>query len=707
MPTIRLTIAVLLFTVPATLCAAPVIGLSWWIDTSPHSMRMSPRPLFETRLQDGVVVRSVGNELTDIHSTAVETFATRNRFRFTGSLRLDSDRGEIGVTFGSRVPFHEEFYRLRLSRGNCFLDSTTSDVTVAAPNPTATIAREMWHRFIIDFNTARTPQVMVKVWLESADEPGEWNRTVSSVSLASGFTGCFGCWASGGGLKSWKDLRVDGVALPVGAPAPVRMLAEQTVVSVGDPLIIALVGRSPKASRPRFEVTDPSLVETNEAGQLIAKKAGVVGVFALYESRRLGPVWIKIDPSQRSDASQTADHVKRGEFTWRFAKSHPVGQFVNGDPWVVGPVHVVAIEPATAMNGDRMLNGSMKDPRAGTTMQGWDSLMYGFKYSKTRFDADLNVGKDLSAQAPLILEGPCSLVSVTSRYDLAEAPPTLLSAAVLTVLSEAPRVGAFRPPYIRCDKSTYYLGQVRTEKLLNLREAPGAPSFDLLKQSIAAPWLDHVPGWLGRFVHPERNMPDYGRDVSALLGTVSLRLNTDAPLEDKMGLLIAFLQIGIDLDAALQSGSGWPSDGGHSIGRKWPILFKRFIFGESIWIDRSVVLFSEDDSTFFVKSFNGEVNRGLGGYGSEQVGVPEWADRNWSDRPPGRQSDVDWGANPYRRCCTFNSLGGHYLSSLALGLSAEWQWDVGFAYMDRYMTVEHGWSRQWDNWTAAMWDMHR
>ncbi|NJL71890.1 MAG: hypothetical protein HC888_09930, partial [Candidatus Competibacteraceae bacterium] len=31
--------------------------------------------------------------------------------------------------------------------------------------------------------------------------------------------------------------------------------------------------------------------------------------------------------------------------TWTFDKEYPTGQFITGDPWVVGPVTVVSVSP--------------------------------------------------------------------------------------------------------------------------------------------------------------------------------------------------------------------------------------------------------------------------------------------------------------------------------------------------------------------------
>ncbi|MCA8949832.1 MAG: hypothetical protein KDE27_10045, partial [Planctomycetes bacterium] len=55
-----------------------------------------------------------------------------------------------------------------------------------------------------------------------------------------------------------------------------------------------------------------------------------------------------------------ASSVTQWGITWRFAEPMPVGQFCNGDWWVVGPVEIVEIEPPVQTDGaGRVLNGSM------------------------------------------------------------------------------------------------------------------------------------------------------------------------------------------------------------------------------------------------------------------------------------------------------------------------------------------------------------
>ncbi|MHC4534751.1 MAG: hypothetical protein ACYS6K_12435, partial [Planctomycetota bacterium] len=100
--------------------------------------------------------------------------------------------------------------------------------------------------------------------------------------------------------------------------------------------------------------------------------------------------------------------------TWTFNRDYTVGQFTNGDYWILGPVTLIGIDPPSTEANGRTINGSMinPSPKLGST-QGYDSAMYG-RYG-SRFDPNLNVGRpnnrDLSARNYFVLQPHSSLVS--------------------------------------------------------------------------------------------------------------------------------------------------------------------------------------------------------------------------------------------------------------------------------------------------------
>ncbi|MBI5563741.1 MAG: hypothetical protein HY870_02525, partial [Chloroflexi bacterium] len=310
-------------------------------------------------------------------------------------------------------------------------------------------------------------------------------------------------------------------------------------------------------------------------------------------------------------AHATANQLAQFGITWTFDRSYEYGQFANGDYWVVGPLTITAISPASILSGTRTLNGSMinPSPHNGST-QGYDSAMYG-GYGPD-FDAALNFarpnGQALSAANPLIVQPGSSLVSSIS-LPAAGARPQLKTAAILTVLATPAPVGSFRPPYSGSDKTIRFnAAQLDRARLARLAPVAGTPGLAEVERYFERPWIDHVPGWIGRYHHPAENMPDYGREIAAEVGSGALMLNLDFTPQTKETLLVRYVQLGIDLyGVAINGGEeNWPANGGHASGRKWPIVFAGIMLDDHAMQHigpgdgSGTVMFGEDGQTFYV-----------------------------------------------------------------------------------------------------------
>jgi len=426
--------------------------------------------------------------------------------------------------------------------------------------------------------------------------------------------------------------------------------------------------------------------------------------------------------AQRGDAAgepNRAESLTRHGITWRFEGPYVTGTFANGDPWVVGPVRIVGIEPRSVEVGGRVVNGSMIDPDPRSVRQGYDSALGGAEFGD-RYDAAANVALGVSRQRPLVLLPDRSLVSVQSRPEAKETP-TLQSAAVLTCLAVPPPPDAFRPPYVRGDKTVVHRAvELDFSVLRRLPPLPSVPPMDSVARGFERVWLDHLPDASARYLHPLENMPDYGREIAARVGSAGLLLNLDLPDEQKFDLAVRLVQLGIDLHGCLRGGCRWPGAGGNGSGRKFPILFagtllgdarmlaigREFAAGEPL-VGRGGQYFAEDGQTFFVReTAPGVWNGGHGGYRREHDGLPEWGFAH-ADRP--ELDRAAWNADPMRLCCTANGWVGQALAARIMGLQAAWNHPAFFDYMDRYLQTAHGdaWQRAWVGWHAELWDAYR
>jgi len=166
--------------------------------------------------------------------------------------------------------------------------------------------------------------------------------------------------------------------------------------------------------------------------------------------------------------------------TWTFNRDYTVGQFANGDYWVLGPVTIIGIDPPSTETNGRTMNGSMinPSPKLGR-IQGYDSSMYG-GYGP-HFNPNLNAGRpnnrNLTPRNPLVLQPHSSLVSTISIPERGHTPQ-LRTAAILTVLPELAPEGSFRPPYCGTNKTIKFnKDQLDYSWLANLRPVPGAPGI--------------------------------------------------------------------------------------------------------------------------------------------------------------------------------------------------------------------------------------
>lgn len=142
-----------------------------------------------------------------------------------------------------------------------------------------------------------------------------------------------------------------------------------------------------------------------------------------------------------------ATRVTHRNITWVFDKDYTVGQFANGDWWVIGPVVIVRISPPSLISDTRIINGSMINPDPTIVRQGFDSGTF------VAYSNDLNKAIDIEEMGPLVLEVGSSFISTISK----EVPDdvAITDAEILTVLSEAPENNSFRPPYCGKDKKIY------------------------------------------------------------------------------------------------------------------------------------------------------------------------------------------------------------------------------------------------------------
>ncbi|MGE9291602.1 MAG: hypothetical protein ACQKBT_11460 [Puniceicoccales bacterium] len=409
-----------------------------------------------------------------------------------------------------------------------------------------------------------------------------------------------------------------------------------------------------------------------------------------------------------SGYTETAQSLSKAGVTWTFSEPREVGQFANGDWWVLGPVTITEISPASV----NQQNGSMINPKV------WRAQAFDDRVQGNEYDPSLNV----ATQLPLRIDYPASLLSSISLKEKAVRDnPQLDVIVILTVLLEVPPEGSFRPPYVGDDKTIPgNKSQLDFSILRNLEPVSGAPA-DLvqLAQRFELPYIETNPRWTGRYMHPKRNQPAYGRELSRRLGLGLLALQLDYPNEVKEPLYINMVQIGIDFYGAVQGGAHWLADGGHNQGRKMPMLLAGMALADPdilAYADAGeYMIFQEDQQTFYVTQEHIDQprkttkKRPLSPYTQEMLGMPEWGIRNYHNP---EKSGSNWRA--YYRTVSGSTTITHALVARLMGLEEQWNHPAFFDYYDRYWLIESnpetavGHSKNGiQQFTRSMWEAYR
>ncbi len=378
-----------------------------------------------------------------------------------------------------------------------------------------------------------------------------------------------------------------------------------------------------------------------------------------------------------------ATSVTQYGITWTFDADYEIGQYANGDYWVIGPVTISSITPESS--GGR--NGSVVDPPA-TKTQAWDDRLYYYEASHL-------------ANLPLTLQAGQCIVTVESD----STPPTgayfapLQTAAVLTCVSSNMGNGThFRPHFAGSSpKNSYAVADLNLNILPAVSIPNSTPNISAYEAKFQRIWLDHFSSWTGRQLHPQDNMDNYGREIGNTSQTGGLLLTTDAVSNQ---LIYNYVQTGIDLYGQMINGSTWNSDGGHMNGRKLPIVLAGMLLNDSAMMSPGNS-FGEDGHTYY----------GTGGivlFGKDCVSPYQDAGCSGSGAKDCKDPDelID-ACDDYRICCTSPTWVGAALATHMVNGKANWNHDAFFDYVDRWIDDGSGAGGDDADFINEMWTVYR
>jgi hypothetical protein len=426
-------------------------------------------------------------------------------------------------------------------------------------------------------------------------------------------------------------------------------------------------------------------------------------------------------------------YVSQYGIIWTFDKPARTGRYITGDWWVQGPVLITKVSPApgpdaydtlklkrnrwndTSLKNDTTLrNGSMIVLKAGHG-QSYDSRAAAFS-------------KDDILEFPLTLNTGLSLISSISNDSLPVdhfareimwegerySETVMKTAAVLTCVKTIPPPDAFRPPYVGTDKQVFRASGIQWHLLPELSAAGQIPSFEQFERYFQRPWIDHLMSWSQQQLVPNENGPPYGREHARIVSIASVMLSLDVPKQKKEKLTIGLIQRGIDLYGLAMTGAYWNEGGGHSSGRKWPILFASIMLNKPPLAKLpESAFFQEDTQTYY----------GKGWFGQDvlwQIIQHHGQRTTYEEKPPEQWEQWDKTSESYRTCCTAVSWVGMALVARHMKAVKLWNHDAFFDYVDRWMREDDPYSEArgkrarpksetttFDPFVTAMWKAHR
>jgi hypothetical protein len=409
--------------------------------------------------------------------------------------------------------------------------------------------------------------------------------------------------------------------------------------------------------------------------------------------------------STNSDASSLVNRnsVTKDGITWTFSQAVPVGQFVNGDYYVVGPATITSITPRPTTSKPYK-NGSVVNLPTANGKSGFDSRLNDGVDESWWFDASLR------RYPPIMLNTGDSIVSSISLATIHSLPEVMRASdksaspvrtmSVLTALSAAPSADAFRPSYCDRSQTIYHAGNIQRNLLPSLAppNPAGTPPLSQFEYWYRRPWIDTNPFL---FDAPARYMPSYGQHIAFADSYAGLLLTLNFPAQQKVKLTNYLVQYGIDLYGCVQAGVSWPAFGGHHSGRKFPIIFAGIMLNDSGMKNVSAnfpLAFGEDMQTVYINKIPGNYKQAWQGatviygghYGVKPDGTPispglygpyeQLQPRDW----PLLNGNEQLG-EAYRRCCTSVSWVGEALTIRLLNGLSVWNYPDFFDYVDRWM----------------------
>lgn len=384
--------------------------------------------------------------------------------------------------------------------------------------------------------------------------------------------------------------------------------------------------------------------------------------------------------------------IYRNGIRWTFDTEKKIGQFCNGDFWVLGSVNINSVSPAPLSSSTNFRNGSMLNP-IGNIYHSYDGRVDGFQPSTVTYPLILEGLNSLLSSASIISQptncayGYLDVSNYCVHYNYnGDFHSYLYSAACLTSVSYPQLQQTFRPPYSGSQKQFFIKTNLQKDLLphLPLATRPTVSYLNNITKEFQNVWIDHKNNSTVRLIHPVNNMPNYGREIGTAVSEASCLLTLDYNDTQLDPLLTNFIQTGIDLYYDAKNGTYWGGDAGHDNGRKWPIIFAGLMLNcdemKNI-MQTGKMLGGEDMQTYYNEQYKPLWGRNC--YSQYNITCSGTGAKDCMD--PNRLID---GCVDYRNCCTSNTWCGEAIAVKIMGAENLWSHNAFFDYIYRWVTAD-------------------
>ena len=197
---------------------ALAVGDGRWIDTGPKNSLESVDGLFQVEESDTRTTRKTESTEVNVHSHYLEAGSSNwMAYRFGGCLMATDGASGVGVTFLSKYPDRDAYYRLRAYNGGDFhISPHGTKITSGDSRSGVQLQPGRWYDFLVEVDaSSSSTRILAMVWPQGSPRPSYWQIDCSDSSSTRHTSGGIGLWSMSAGTKFWSDLTVNDYALPL------------------------------------------------------------------------------------------------------------------------------------------------------------------------------------------------------------------------------------------------------------------------------------------------------------------------------------------------------------------------------------------------------------------------------------------------------------------------------------------------------------